>query len=613
MVLAMIHADFINKEAMLKTPKTIGVFEGGGAKGLAYAGAYGIAKQQGMTFDKVAGSSAGGITAFLIATGHSAQEIEKIMMELDLTLIQDSTPFVQAVNSTVNFTNSTAKVLVPAYGLTRYAIGSEIPLQPGDALATVSSLLQTCFTEGTYTGGAWQGKKFLELARNFLSAKIGKEDITFAELHQLKMEHPEFNLASLYLTGTDADTGETVVFSHEDPQTRNVSIVDALRATMSFPFAFKAHEITINGKVRRFIDGGVKKNFPMDIFDLKNPQGERSPNPAVIGFKVDDKEECKTLLFKEGIPDKVKKIGDFTAVDQISDVYNYYRYNTVQIYDADIWTLDFDLDPLAKYILKSSGEESMKAFLKDGYQRYSMHDNQLVCTLMNIRQALKDGDYLKAHQGLVWLEVNQPKHIVAVAKICIEIMEQFKIAGLKPGAMVNYETLSTEAHRMAQVKPQNNTVLLAARDGTLTAAGVGVPLAVAGMLNPLTAPVVAAAAGGAILYRFLSSGNHTKEAIPVAYNKEDVKRLITEHHFTEAKNLIQLNIAELNLEVISEFRQHLQSLRTKGWYNQTRAQYDVLDNYLQAEHSRLSNVSADDIIDSFEKLSISTTASLGMK
>src|SRR4051812_41645641 len=53
-----------------------GVFEGGGAKGIAYAGALLALKERRCWFHAVAGASAGAITAALVAAGLTPEEIE---------------------------------------------------------------------------------------------------------------------------------------------------------------------------------------------------------------------------------------------------------------------------------------------------------------------------------------------------------------------------------------------------------------------------------------------------------------------------------------------------------------------------------------------------------
>jgi predicted acylesterase/phospholipase RssA len=51
-----------------------GVFEGGGAKGVAFVGALAFMKRHGLRFRRVAGTSAGAITAALIASGYPAYD-----------------------------------------------------------------------------------------------------------------------------------------------------------------------------------------------------------------------------------------------------------------------------------------------------------------------------------------------------------------------------------------------------------------------------------------------------------------------------------------------------------------------------------------------------------
>ena len=51
------------------------VFEGGGAKGMVFVGAYAEFAQRGHTFGRLLGTSAGAITAVLIAAGYTPTEM----------------------------------------------------------------------------------------------------------------------------------------------------------------------------------------------------------------------------------------------------------------------------------------------------------------------------------------------------------------------------------------------------------------------------------------------------------------------------------------------------------------------------------------------------------
>lgn len=53
----------------------IGIFKGGGAKGSLYVGALQAARERGLTFAQVAGTSAGAITAAFVAAGATPEQL----------------------------------------------------------------------------------------------------------------------------------------------------------------------------------------------------------------------------------------------------------------------------------------------------------------------------------------------------------------------------------------------------------------------------------------------------------------------------------------------------------------------------------------------------------
>ena len=66
--------------------QAIGIFEGGGARGLAHIGAVSFCEKRGLKFEAVAGTSAGAIVAALVAAGYSAEEMLHPAGEDDPTL-----------------------------------------------------------------------------------------------------------------------------------------------------------------------------------------------------------------------------------------------------------------------------------------------------------------------------------------------------------------------------------------------------------------------------------------------------------------------------------------------------------------------------------------------
>src|SRR5664279_1512538 len=67
------------------------VFEGGGVKGIGLAGAFAALDEQGYAPHCVAGTSAGAITAALVAAGYSGSELEDIVLH-QMTFSQFADP-----------------------------------------------------------------------------------------------------------------------------------------------------------------------------------------------------------------------------------------------------------------------------------------------------------------------------------------------------------------------------------------------------------------------------------------------------------------------------------------------------------------------------------------
>ena len=200
------------------------VFEGGGVKGLAYAGALKVLEDQDGLLEKierVGGSSAGAITAGLLAVKMSPEDIKKTMDETDFKEFMDDD-----------------------WGVVR----------------DTHRLLKKF--------GWHKGEVFKEWFRKILRKQGFNDNITFAGLKETQKAR------DLYMTGTNINRMYTKIFSHE--HTPDIPIVDALRITMSFPFFFTAvrHKDDIGGEVNQpgdsvFIDGGLLRNYPINLFDNK--------------------------------------------------------------------------------------------------------------------------------------------------------------------------------------------------------------------------------------------------------------------------------------------------------------------------------------------------------
>ena len=167
------------------------VFEGGGVKGIAYGGALTRLDELGIfqNIKRVAGTSAGAITATLVAVGYSAHEISDILSQTNFNDFADDDP---------GFFKDIFRLLIN-YG--------------------------------------WhKGDKFTAWISELIANKLGKADLIFSELYTLA--NADSKLKQLYVVGSNLSKQRSEVFSHET--TPGMKIKDALRISMSIPFYFQA-------------------------------------------------------------------------------------------------------------------------------------------------------------------------------------------------------------------------------------------------------------------------------------------------------------------------------------------------------------------------------------
>jgi len=274
-------------------PWTNLVLEGGGVKGIAYAGAFAVLERQGILpkIERVAGTSAGSIQAALLALGYRPEEIRALLFTLDFKKFEDGR----------------------ATGLFRFF----------------------------RRFGWFKGEYFLELMRCLVGKKTGLPRATFADLRRL-------GLRDLHVFSTDLSSGEARELSAET--TPDFEVALAVRMSGSFPLFFAAvHEA---GDV--FVDGGVLRNYPVDAFDtpegldpatlgfvLKNTSAG-PPRRPVGGITEYAEALIETLLAVQ-----VRALA--------TDPPNLER--TVILNDLGISTLDFELTDRQKLDLIAQGEQ----------------------------------------------------------------------------------------------------------------------------------------------------------------------------------------------------------------------------------------------------------------
>jgi predicted acylesterase/phospholipase RssA len=244
-----------------------GVFEGGGAKGVAYVGALGAMAEKRCWFRGVAGASAGAITAALVAAGVSPEEMET---QTDSALKQLQTRAWAGIRRLQNATG-----YFPSDGLRDW----------------LNDLLKK------------------QVARK--TGDIPDAAVTFRELY-------DATGIELNIVAADLSLKSQMILSHNE--TPNCAVADAVVASSSIPFAFPSRLLQVadgeNGNQvthHTIVDGGVWSNFPMYIFedDAFREFYKRVPKKLescdILGFILKETDEqappCgEDIKFVEAVP-----------------------------------------------------------------------------------------------------------------------------------------------------------------------------------------------------------------------------------------------------------------------------------------------------------------------
>jgi len=207
------------------TRRVYGVFKGGGAKGVVYAGALRQLAARGIWFRSVAGSSAGAITAMLIAVGTGPNEFAKAAC--------DALPKVR-----------------------RQLLWGGLPGRSG-ALFDTTGLRD------------WLEKYLRDAIRGKDSADT--TDVTFQELH---VKRP---LIDLDVVALDLDRRQPIVFNYET--TSECSVAAAVVASCAIPVAMPPGRVVLvqaaaesgqsraaTSQIHRVVDGGAWANYPSFVY-----------------------------------------------------------------------------------------------------------------------------------------------------------------------------------------------------------------------------------------------------------------------------------------------------------------------------------------------------------
>lgn len=207
-------------------PFTNLVFEGGGVKGIAYAGALKVLDEKKILsqIEKVAGTSAGAISAALVSMKYSGTEIGDIILDTNFTIFEDHRRIMHIPSK---------------YGL-------------------------------------YQGDIFLDWMKAHITNRGIPADVTFQDFVE------KYNCLDLHVFATDLNTHQVKEFSYRN--TPKTIVAEAIRASMSIPLFFEAFQFS--NKIpddHIYVDGGTVYNYPITAFDV-----DESLNKKTLGLTLDN-------------------------------------------------------------------------------------------------------------------------------------------------------------------------------------------------------------------------------------------------------------------------------------------------------------------------------------
>ncbi|MBD3246748.1 MAG: hypothetical protein GF333_07020 [Candidatus Omnitrophica bacterium] len=284
------------------------VFEGGGVKSVALIGALERFAREGVEFDRVAGTSAGAITAAMLAAGYTAAEMKEILWQTDFNEFANVSIF-RKRKWRVVFSRHIFDLFSLFLGSTGY--------------------------------GVFSTDDFYEWVKDILVRK-GVTD---------------FLSAPRYLRVFAVDLFRQRLLRFDRDVTPHLEIAEAVRLSMSIPLFFKAKV----SEDELIVDGGILANYPIDTFVGKGNI------TSTLGFKLTSEEQTLPLSTPANIFAYLMRIFETMQVaKERLHVKQAHWARTIPIPTGSISTIKFDLTEEDKQFLWESGYEAAQEAIRKG-------------------------------------------------------------------------------------------------------------------------------------------------------------------------------------------------------------------------------------------------------
>lgn len=362
------------------------VFEGGGAKGMVFVGALEVLLRGGEhSIGRLLGTSAGAITAALLAARYSVEEMQVALVEKDAA---GRPVFESFLGQPGPFDADTVK----QSAVRRFLRDLDLPGVPEFAEQRIDDFIATRMASGGYpahffsfveNGGWYKADAFVEwMTRKLNEGIIDGKERRFGNLSLRQL----FEETGVDVTLVAADTTAQRVLLLNHRTAPDCPIVWAARMSMSIPLLwqeviwqkewglYQGEEIT--GTI--VVDGGMLSNFPIALFLSARPEvGDVVGPPAtknVLGFLIDDKIDVPGL----SIPDEPSggiHMSKLTTVQRLSRLVQtmtsahdnmaiaVFQKHVVHLPARGVGVIQFDMPDAVREALVAGGRTTMADFL----------------------------------------------------------------------------------------------------------------------------------------------------------------------------------------------------------------------------------------------------------
>ena len=328
--------------------EAFGIFEGGGAKGLAHIGALKAAEESDVEFLGVAGTSAGSIVAALVAAGYTADELYSPDNPSSLFRRNFIDFFPQEDWKNLQILRADA---VKAFG------GNKPPWKMWCAATWFLYRNKKRLNKLSAEGGLLDTCQFEDWLNEMLMNKLRETNPKFEPSGDGDVVTFKDLPLSLKVISADVVTRSLRVFTM--PDDARESVASAVGASVSIPFIFLPKSCSHS----RYVDGGIVSNFPAWVFDEERK--DAPPLTPTLGFRL-----------VEQTRQTASRSDAFSLYSHVSDVFQTAVFGDNTLERRDVATLheiplrvrvgplDFDVSDQTKHDVFRDGKNDARDYFQ---------------------------------------------------------------------------------------------------------------------------------------------------------------------------------------------------------------------------------------------------------